>query len=104
MLHEEHDPLCLFQDSYQGSNIQYLNKTRMHLLLQALAMVTAYFSRVEWTVQMQRLALVHPIRPCLASVLATHCSVPAFSRKVKAEPNKNYYFIPLVAPTGNVKT
>lgn len=62
MLHEEHDPLCVFQGSYLGSNIQCLNKTRMRLLLQAWATVTAYFSRVGWTVQVQRLALVDPIR------------------------------------------
>lgn len=48
-LHQQHDPLlCMFQGSYLGSNIQCLNKTRMHLPLRAWAMVTAYFSRVGW--------------------------------------------------------
>lgn len=71
-LHQQHDPLCMFQDSYLGSNIQCLNKTRMHLPLQAWATVTSYFSRVGWTDQLQGPPLADPIRPC-STLFCTSC-------------------------------
>ena len=79
--HQQHDSLCMFQDSYLGSNIQCLNKTRMRLPLQAWAMVTDYFSRVGWTGQLEGLRLADPTRPCLSVILAAHCSIPAAAKE-----------------------
>lgn len=82
-LHQQHDRLlCMFQGSYLDSNIQCLNKTRMHLPLQAWATVTAYFSRGGWMGQWQGLLGQTQVD------LVAHCSALAASRKIRAEPSK----------------
>lgn len=97
-LHQQHDPLCMFQGSYLGSNIQCLNKTRMHLPLQAWATVTAYFSRVGWIGQLPGLPLADPTGPC-STLFCTSCL------KEDYLINKLFNsFLPLVAPTGTART
>lgn len=55
--------LCMLQDSYPGSNIQCLKKTKMHLPLQAWAMVTSNFSGVKWELASCKAYLW---KPCLS--------------------------------------